>query len=522
MKEFNVTGVCVPEKNYMVDTTEKLNQMITLIEKEKYFTINCGRQYGKTTTLASLYRSLKEKYMILRLSFEGVGEESFADSRAFVEMFIDAVADFLEFIEEDESLIKEWKDCSGFVDNPYKDSFDILSKKITRLCKQSGREILLFVDEVDKSSDNQIFLNFLGMLRNKYLRRQEGLDESFKSVVLAGVYDVKNLKIKLRTEEEKKYNSPWNVAVDFNVDMSFSPKEIATMLTAYESDHHTGMDIKQISGEIYSYTSGYPYLVSWLCKWMDETKGAKWEITSIHKAIKELLNSRNCTLLDDLKKNVENNQELKRMIMNMLCEGRQYTFSLANPVIEMGVMFAIFTRKGEELAISNKIFELYLYNYSISIRETREDKYFPLRSQFIENGFLNMELVLRKFQEIMKSEYRKEDEKFVEQQGRLLFLCFLKPIINGTGFYYVEPETRNSERMDVVVSYGGEEFIIELKIWHGSEYRKKGIRQLEEYMDSRNAEKGYLVSFSFQKDKKYKAEWIQTGETTKEIFEVVV
>ena len=107
-----------------------------------------------------------------------------------------------------------------------------MGKKITKLCQQTDREILLFVDEVDKSSDNQIFLNFLGMLRNKYLRREEGLDDTFKSVILAGVYDVKNLKLMLRPEEEKKYNSPWNVAVDFNIDMSFSPEEIALAETA--------------------------------------------------------------------------------------------------------------------------------------------------------------------------------------------------------------------------------------------------------------------------------------------------
>ncbi len=42
------------------------------------------------------------------------------------------------------------------------------------------------------------------------------------------------------------------------------------MLAAYEADHHTGMDIQAVAGLLYSYTSGYPYLVSWICKYMDE------------------------------------------------------------------------------------------------------------------------------------------------------------------------------------------------------------------------------------------------------------
>ena len=66
------------------------------------------------------------------------------------------------------------------------------------------------------------------------------------------------------SDAEKKYNSPWNIAADFNVDMTFHPEEIAQMLSDYEQDAHTGMDIKAISEEIYKYTSGYPFLVSYI------------------------------------------------------------------------------------------------------------------------------------------------------------------------------------------------------------------------------------------------------------------
>jgi hypothetical protein len=76
--------------------------------------------------------------------------------------------------------------------------------------------------------------------------------------------------------------------------------------------------------------------------------------------------------------------------------------------------------------------------------------------------------------------------------------------------------------MDIVIAYGEEEYIIELKIWRGEEYRKQGICQLEHYMDNRNAKTGYLLSFSFLKNKEYKAGWLDTTETSKSVFEVVV
>lgn len=52
--------------------------------------------------------------------------------------------------------------------------------------------------------------------------------------------------------------------------MSFSADQIAGMLEEYEADYHTGMNIQAVAEEIYAYTSGYPVLVSLICKRIDE------------------------------------------------------------------------------------------------------------------------------------------------------------------------------------------------------------------------------------------------------------
>ncbi|MBR5921034.1 MAG: hypothetical protein IKZ56_07720, partial [Bacteroidales bacterium] len=72
-------------------------------------------------------------------------------------------------------------------------------------------------------------------------------------------------------------------------------------------------------------------------------------------------------------------------------------------------------------------------------------------------------------------------------------------IINGTGFYYVEPQTRDNRRMDLIVTYGREEFVVELKIWRGDKYEQKGRDQLSEYLATRGKDEGYLVTFDFSK-----------------------
>ena len=69
MKEFNVTGQCIPAEHYMVDISGKITQIKELIDKRRYFTINRARQYGKTTMLYELWRRLADEYTVVMISY---------------------------------------------------------------------------------------------------------------------------------------------------------------------------------------------------------------------------------------------------------------------------------------------------------------------------------------------------------------------------------------------------------------------------------------------------------------------
>ena len=514
-KEFNITGSCNPEWHYMVDTAKRFEAVESLIDTGKYFTINRARQYGKTTMLDMIWRKLADRYLIIDCSFEGVDDNAFSSHAAFAKMFARQMANRLEPRCIEEGLVNIWQDCTA------KD-LDELSETITRFTKMSPKPVVLTIDEVDKSSDNQLFLNFLGMLRNKYLQRSvEGLNSTFHSVILAGVYDVKNLKLKLRPDAEKKYNSPWNIAADFNVDMTFHPEEIAQMLGDYENDRHTGMDIKAISEEIYKYTSGYPFLVSKLCKVIDEELGRNWTLDGVQEAAKTTIFNKN-TLFTSMTRNLEEYPELKRFIYSLSILGDNITYDPNNPVIDFATMFGIIKYDANrKVSIHNIIFEEVLNNYFIAEQNIADMGKLRINYNYVTDGRLNMEFVLQRFHDLMCEEYREEDGKFIERQGRLIFLSFLKPIINGTGFYYVEPQTRDNRRMDLIVTYGREEFVVELKIWRGDKYEQKGRDQLSEYLATRGKDEGYLVTFDFSKNKEEKEpEWIEWNG--KRIFEAVI
>ena len=77
----------------------------------------------------------------------------------------------------------------------------------------------------------------------------------------------------------------------------------------------------------------------------------------------------------------------------------------------------------------------------------------------------------------------------------------LKPIINGTGNYYIEAQTRDLTRTDVIVDYAGERFVVELKIWRGPRHNEEGERQVAGYLKHFGLDVGYMLSFNFNKHK---------------------
>ncbi len=524
-RKFNDTGVCVPDKHYMVDTSRQLEQIIQLIENGEYFTINRPRQFGKTTTMVLLTRklNLREDYLALKISFEGIGDVPFTSEQTFCPVFLGLIARNVAFTNP--PLAPYFEQAAPQVHN-----FDELSQFIAQCVLHFQKKIVLLIDEVDKSSNNQIFLHFLGMLRNKYLLRNEEQDYTFQSVILAGVHDIKTLKAKIRSDEERKYNSPWNIAIDFNVDLSFSAQQIETMLVDYSQAKGIALDIPAIATMLYYYTAGYPYLVSKLCKFIDEQIVPKradknWTVADVDAAFKLIVSgSYTTTLFDSLIKNLENNPDLYELISEIVINGKDLNFIVDDPMIHFGNLYGILTTSAQGWCqIHNRIFEQRIYSYMMS-KSLRQMKYREVNSfsgpEFYTADGLDVQLILQRFQAFMKENYSHQDARFLEREGRLLFLAFLKPILNGKGFDFKEPNVADERRMDIVITYLDKRYVLELKVWYGLKAHQAGLQQLSDYLDIYGLKEGYLLIYDFSKGKAYKEELIQFKD--KQIFAVWV
>lgn len=525
MKTFNLTGRCFPDEHFVADVSGKFQQILELIEYKKYFVINRPRQFGKTTMLLQLAQTLEksDKYLVFITSFEGIDDKNFDDQKSFAMAFIRILATSIEFTHPD--LSKELE-----MEAKKLDSLDALSKFISTFVAKVQKSVVVLIDEIDHSTNYEVFMKFLGMLRNKYLVRDRV--PTFHSVVLAGVHDIKFLKSKIRNEREKQFNSPWNIATEFKVKMEFSEKEITPMLADFAKERNVSVDTEGVAKQLVFYTSGYPYLVSKLCKIFDEdilpTKNEKiWTIEDVDKSFQIFLHDGNDVNLGNAMKELNYNKDLFELVYKILFESEEMYFNLDIPLINLGSVYGILSpNKNNNVTIHNRIYRERIFNMMVTQMQIDNMHLAPkfgrdtALSQYRKaDKSLDVALILQKFEQFMHEQRNSKDYDFIERQGRLIFLSFLRPILNGSGYDFKEVQISEERRLDVVITYFQYRYVVELKIWRGEKAHQDGLEQLDKYLDDLGLTEGYILIFDHNKKRRKKSQWINyNGKKILQVF----
>jgi hypothetical protein len=301
------------------------------------------------------------------------------------------------------------------------------------------------------------------------------------------------------------------------------------MLAEYVEGTGVTMNQSEIAERLYYYTSGYPFLVSALCQIIDEDllERSCWRAAHVEEAVNRLLVQSN-TNFEHLIKNLENNQEFSELVEQLVVFDKPIAYNQDSPLIHLGLLYGVFACRHDQVAIHNRLYQERIYNYLTSKLEvaslihTSLERYTFQQDFLLPDSTLAIERVVLKFQEFMKQEYSPRDTAFLERNGRLIFFAFLRPILNGRGYAFKEPQISEEKRLDVIITYGARKYLIELKIWRGEQKHQKGLEQLSDYLDRSSLETGYLIIFDFtQKGQKtWKQERIQLKQ--KSVFAVWV
>ena len=181
---FNTEGCCRPQEHYMVNLESRLAEIKKMVDAGKYFTINRGRQYGKTTTLEALQEYLKD-YIVISMDFQFMDESDYATTNRFTKAFLRELCEIPEATCNMSDSVK--KQISNLKKSE-EDALGMMFSVLSQWCMEAEKKIVLCIDEVDQASNNQIFLDFLAQLRGYYLKRNRR--PTFLSVILAGVHTV--------------------------------------------------------------------------------------------------------------------------------------------------------------------------------------------------------------------------------------------------------------------------------------------------------------------------------------------
>jgi hypothetical protein len=95
-------------------------------------------------------------------------------------------------------------------------------------------------------------------------------------------------------------------------------------------------------------------------------------------------------------------------------------------------------------------------------------------------------------------------EKFdyKESGPHLLLMAFLQRVINGGGKIHRE-YALGRKRVDLLLQWGDQRVVIELKIKRGEKTIADGLEQSAGYMDANNATEGHLIVFDRDPDKSW-------------------
>ena len=364
-RTFNVNGSCNPKLHYMVDLTERLAEIKEMVDAGQYFIINSPEKCGKTTVITALKDELKKGYEVISLDFQNLKNSDFQSELNFTGAFSKEL--LVLFKDISENIRDRLMHFAQKTDDNI--TVSVLFSCLLDWCKISEKPIVLIIDNVDAAPDNQVFVDFLAQIRAYYQSRYR--IHTFQSVVFTAVKDIRNAGSRIKKNNIQKMNNMvWNIAAKFKVDMNFSKKDIAGMLQEYEKDSCTGMNIDEIAGRLFDYTSGYPYLVSNFCKIMDEDlentgaykdKSEIWTKNGVLDAVKVLLSDNN-PLFESLIGKLNDYPGVKNLVYRLLFRGQSIGYNPDDSGITMAKMFGFIKVANGNVYIANRIFETRLYN----------------------------------------------------------------------------------------------------------------------------------------------------------------
>ena len=525
MRFFNTEGPVRPDDHYAIAPLDRVDvdELLSLIRAKRYFVLHAPRQTGKTSALIALRDLLNSgavgDFRCVDVDVE-VGQVARDDTARGMRSILSSLAASARLLGDDFPR-RTWLDVlqqSG--------PDDALKDLLIEWCVANPVPLVLLVDEID-SLVGDTLLSVLRQLRAGYQRRPDAFPQS---VVLCGVRDIRDYRIRSSTGEVIAGGSPFNVAAKSLRMGDFTEAETRALMAQHTEE--TGQRFSEAAVDsVWTQSCGQPWLVNALCAGacFDNKAGRDRsrtiEVDDVYAAREELILARR-THLDQLMHKLEE-ERVRRVVEPMLSggEARHHTRDLEY-LRDLGLVAV-----ADPPRIANPIYrevvprELgYVLQSSLDIHT---------RWYVDGDGRLNMTKLLTAFGTF----FGEHAEHWLGQLGayreaapQLILQSYLHRVVNSGG--RIEREYGLGRgRTDLLVLWPRESgqpsdlwerFVVECKVLRDTDRKSLasviecGVKQTLGYMARCGAEEGHLVVMDRRSEERRRGEEQRRGEDAEE------
>ena len=486
---FEDSGTVDPRMSYHVELKNVVNtrkqDIKTMVDLGRYFSIFAPRQSGKTTYLENFCHTLEKDpaYVAIMLSFQKYRN---LHRHRFYQLIqkdlYSQLTDRLEAVNCPKlDAIRAYLNTHNLTDHiSFSELFEELNRKI------EFKKIVILIDEFDGIPINELE-NFLTTLRDLYQKYKKRTSKALYSVGLVGIRNITKLIV--------GGISPFNIADQVKLP-PFTLANVRDLYSQYTRETNQPFTEDAIK-KVFNETAGQPWLVNRLgtILTVDIKPETMAPITAedVEKGIMHLLKERN-SHFDNL---FEKAKLYKETFVRITFNGVDY-----NPDDEDQSwleQYGLINEKNDKAVVANAIYKRRFlkafFQESGAIADT------SLKAYFTSDGFLNMKAILSDFEEyIMQIGVNAfyASQKPYEKTGQFLLTAWLYQFVEqGKGELSFEVST-GLGRIDILLTYQGRKYIVETKINRSSLERtaEKAIDQLcGQYLLTERANEGYVVIF---------------------------
>ncbi len=492
-KTFCIAGPIQPEKHYHLPFRMNEAELMQLIDQEKYFILHAPRQSGKTTAIQCLVNKLnaggvyealyvniesaqaargdyKDGLRMLLKDIEAAVRKTFGASHPAYQFFTPANLSQIPSGTEVSSFLRYWTEVSS-------------------------KPTLFFVDEIDALIGDTL-ISVLRQIRSGYADRPDWFPQT---VCLIGLRDVRDYRIYSSNDNQIVLGgSAFNVKAESLTIEAFSLAEVRALYL-----QHTQATGQKFTEEAINYafeqTQGQPWLVNALAYqacFRDVLDRSQPIILEIMQRTRETLILRRDTHLDQLLDKLT--EPRVAPIIDAIIAGK--TGVQMFPADDLRYVRDLGMVDKKEMKIANQIYqEVFPRELTYS---TQEMMTFRPPAYINADGSFNTQKVMDDWVLFYRQNAAIWEEQFAyyEAGPHLLIMAYLQRVVNGGGAVAREYALGRG-RVDLIIRFGNQRIVIELKILRDNSTLPQGLEQTASYMDTMDATEGHLVIFDPDKSK---------------------